>query len=81
MTVKVLFFSVLRDLAGTDQLVLELPLPSTLGEAVSRLGQRFPSLAAWDGRLLLAVNGDYADRSVVLADGDEVALMPPVQGG
>ena len=81
MTVKVLFFSLLRDLAGTNQLVLELPVPSTLGDAVDRLGERFPSLAAWDGRLLLAVNGEYADRATGLADGDEVALMPPVQGG
>jgi molybdopterin converting factor subunit 1 len=81
MTVKVLFFSVLRDLAGTDQLVLELPVPSTLAEAVTRLGERFPFLTSWDGRLLLAVNGEYADRATLLADGDEVALMPPVQGG
>ncbi len=42
MTVKVLFFSLLRDLAGTDQLALELPAPSTLGDAVDRLGERFP---------------------------------------
>ena len=81
MTVKVLFFSLLRDLSGTDRLALELPAPSTLGEAVARIGKRFPSLAAWEGRLLLAVNGEYADRATVLADGDEVALMPPVQGG
>ena len=81
MTVKVLFFSLLRDLAGTDQLALELPAPSTLGDAVDQLWEHFPSLAAWDGRLLLAVNGEYANRASDLADGDEVALMPPVQGG
>ena len=81
MTVKVLFFSLLRDLAGTDQLALELSASATLGDAVERLRERFPSLAAWDGRLLLAVNGAYAKRAASLADGDEIALMPPVQGG
>lgn len=81
MTVRVLFFSLLRDLAGTDQLALDLPGPCTLGEAVDRLWERFPLLAAWNGRLLLAVNGEYADRASGLAEGDEVALMPPVQGG
>jgi len=81
MTVRVLFFSLLRDLAGTDRLALELPAPSNLGDAVALLRERFPSLGAWEGRLLLAVNGEYADRATELADGDEVAVMPPVQGG
>jgi molybdopterin converting factor small subunit len=31
--------------------------------------------------MLIAVNCEYADGTTVLQDGDELALMPPVQGG
>ena len=38
-------------------------------------------MEVWDERLLLAVNAEFANRDSVLREGDEVALMPPVQGG
>jgi molybdopterin converting factor subunit 1 len=83
MKVTVLFFSVLREIAGTDR--LEWPLDdeglATVGELVAALEARYPGLEGWKGRLLLAVNGEYADRATRIAAGDEVALMPPVQGG
>ncbi|MBL9158014.1 MAG: MoaD/ThiS family protein [Verrucomicrobiales bacterium] len=81
MKVTVLFFSVLREIAGTDRIERETSDGATLGELVADLEAHFTGLAAWDGRLLLAVNGEYADRSTPIAAGDEVALMPPVQGG
>jgi molybdopterin converting factor subunit 1 len=83
MKVTVLFFSVLREIAGTDR--LEWPLDgaglATVGELVAALEARYPGLEEWQGRLLLAVNGEYADRATPIAAGDEVALKPPVQGG
>ncbi len=81
MEINILFFSVLRELAARDGLIMELSQGATLGDAVSEVFRQFPNLAAWDGRLLLAVNSEYADRERVLQSGDEVALMPPVQGG
>lgn len=81
MRVTVLLFSLLRELAGTDRHELGLPPEATLGEAVDRVGEVFPRLAEWRGPLLLAVNGSYASRETPLAEGDEIALMPPVQGG
>lgn len=55
---------------------LELPCPSTLGELLA--DERF---AALPKDALLAVNQSFAGRDQALADGDEVALMPPVSGG
>lgn len=82
MKVTALFFSVLRDLSRSERLELDLPPGlSTLGDLVALLGEQLPTLAAWEGRLLLAVNGEYAELSTKLSEGDEVALMPPVQGG
>lgn len=82
--VTVLFFSVLRDLVGADQ--LSFPLTATdeiplLRDLLAALYVAHPALESWDSRLLLAVNAEFALRSAPLSEGDEVALMPPVQGG
>jgi molybdopterin synthase catalytic subunit len=50
---------------------------------VARVGDVWPALGLGDepDGLLYAVNREYADRAHELADGDEVALIPPVSGG
>lgn len=80
MRIRTLLFATYRDLAGTDTLDLELPDGSTAGDLVARLRthaglDRIPAAPA------LAVNQVYAPLSSGLADGDEVALLPPVAGG
>ena len=55
---------------------LSLPAVPTLGDLLAD-----PRLAALPKDALLAVNQSFADRTTALADGDEVALMPPVSGG
>ncbi len=80
--VRVLFFSVLRDLTGSDQ--VELPVDesgTTVGEFVSSVYETYPGVREWDSKLLIAVNGEFADREDSVKAGDEIALMPPVQGG
>ncbi len=82
--VTVLFFSVLRDLVGADQLPVELATTDgapTLDFLLTTLYATHPGLESWDSRLLLAVNAEFAPRGTLLRAGDEVALMPPVQGG
>ena len=55
---------------------LSLPVAPTLGDLLAD-----PRLAPLPKDALLAVNQSFADRTMPLADGDEVALMPPVSGG
>ena len=84
MTVKVLFFSVLRDLVGAEHLPLSLEAGGgrvVLREILARLYNDYPALQSWDSSLLLAVNAEFATRESLVHDGDEIALMPPVQGG
>ena len=82
MTVRVLLFSQLRDLCGVDELACALDSTETVvGDLLKRLYDDYEGLREWDGRLLLAVNQEYADRDKALSEGDEVAIMPPVQGG
>jgi molybdopterin converting factor small subunit len=67
-------FARYRALLGFSE--AEFPVVSTLGDL---LGD--PRLALLPQEALLAVNHRFADRTSPLADGDEVALMPPVSGG
>ena len=72
--VTVRLFAGLRERAGTGSRELE---------DVARVGDVWPRLELGDepAGLLYAVNREYADRDCELADGDEVALIPPVSGG
>lgn len=81
MRITVLLFASYRDLAGTDTLAVELPSASSARDLVMRLregGGRWASLPAQPA---VAVNREYAALGTALADGDEVALIPPVAGG
>jgi molybdopterin synthase catalytic subunit len=76
MKVAVRLFAGLRELAGTRALEIELPTGAVAGDV-------WPALDLGDepAGLLVAINKGYAKRGTVLADGDEVALIPPVSGG
>jgi molybdopterin synthase catalytic subunit/molybdopterin converting factor small subunit len=74
MRVHVKLFAGLRERAGWSERELD---------GVDRVGGVWPALGLGNEPegLLYAVNKEYADREHPLADGDEVALIPPVSGG
>jgi molybdopterin synthase catalytic subunit len=74
--IKILAFARYRERLGFQCLELDLPEPPTLEALLAH-----PRLAELPGEALLAVNQAFAGRECVLADGDEVAVMPPVSGG
>ena len=76
MRVVVKLFAGLRERAGTGERRVELSDGATAGDVWSALG-----LGDEPSGLLYAVNREYAERDRPLADGDEVALIPPVSGG
>ncbi len=81
LRIRLLFFAVYRDLAGTSELELELPAGATAGSAVDRLRARGGGLARLPATPVVAVNREYAPLATPLRDGDELALLPPVAGG
>ncbi len=80
MTVTVRLFASLRERAGRDRLVFEVEPACRLGTLLARLEAELPFLHA-AGRLAIAVNEEYARPETELAEGDEIALIPPVSGG
>ncbi len=81
MKVRVLFFSVLRDITGTDEIECEVAAGATLADLLAQVEARWPKLRDWGPSVLLAVDQTYVKRDEPLHAGAEVALMPPVQGG
>ncbi len=82
MRVRVLYFGVLKDVTGRELEELELADGSTVEELLRILEGTVasPGMAVWRS-LAVAVNREYAPAAVVLREGDEVALLPPVSGG
>ena len=81
MRVNVKLFARLRDIAGAGELECEVPAGSTVGDVWAILGQRFPSLSPFAASISCAVNAEYARMNAPVANGDEVAFLPPVSGG
>jgi molybdopterin converting factor subunit 1 len=81
MTVRLLFFAVLRDIAGADQRVLSLAEGTTAREVWQSLRSEFAKLADYTQPPMIAVNESYAEPDTQLRDGDELAFIPPVAGG
>lgn len=81
MQVRVLFFGLLKDVVGASQRTVEVTPGASVGELLDLCrGKTSKQSEVWM-RLAVAVNQEYASRSTVLAEGDEVALLPPVSGG
>lgn len=80
MTVTVLLFASYADAVGAPSVQLELPAASTVRDVVQRL-RAFPGADRLPAAPLVAVNEQYAAPDVVIAPGDEIAVIPPVAGG
>lgn len=80
MTVTVRLFAFYAEKLGQSELNLSLPQGSTVASAVRSLSS-LPGASVFPAKPLVAVNCTYATWDTLLAEGDEVALIPPVAGG
>lgn len=81
MTVRLLFFAVLRDIAGTDARELALADGTTARDVWQSLRGQYAKLSDYTQPPMIAINETYAAPETVLRDGDELAFIPPVAGG
>lgn len=81
MKVRVLFFASIADAAGARSLEVEVEGRETVADLRKRLESDRARLAGKLGKCAAAVNTQVVDGSRVLAEGDEVAFLPPVSGG
>ncbi len=82
MFVDVRLFAILRERAGRGSVTVEVSDGATVGDAVDAVAREH-GLADLIARMpvVMAVNREYARADATLAEGDELALIPPVSGG
>jgi molybdopterin converting factor subunit 1 len=76
MQVHIRLFAGLRERAGASEVALDLPDGARVADALAQLQH-----VTGDVPVVMAVNQEYADETMTLAPGDELALIPPVSGG
>ena len=81
MRFHVRLFASLRDVAGCDEVELQLAEGATADVAWKTLVGQLPALAPQRAHLSVAVNRRYADFDATLEDGDELVFIPPISGG
>ena len=81
MQVRIRLFAAFREAVGRGDLTVDAPAGATAGQVVERLRADYPGLGPGSDHAMLALNQEYVQASAPLADGDELALIPPVSGG
>ena len=81
MKVRVQFFSRLRDVTGSEHFDLDLKTGAMVSDLLAELFARFPKLRDWERSILVGAGVEFVDRDYIIQPVDEIAIMPPVQGG
>ena len=81
MRVRLLYLGMLKEIAGTAAEGIELPEGATAADLWEQVVGRFPKMKGYERSIAISVNQEFAARSTVLHEGDEVGLLPPVSGG
>jgi len=81
MTVRVQFYSQLRDLAGAPELMVDLAAGAIVTDLLENVYAKVPALRSQDKTILVGAGVEFVDRNYKLQPGDEISIMPPVQGG
>ena len=80
IAIRARYLARLRELAGVELEVMHVSIGATLGDVYAAARSKHSSLPD-RGSVRGAVNLEFADWGARIADGDEVAFIPPVSGG
>jgi molybdopterin converting factor small subunit len=81
MQIRVQFYSHLRDLASAPELQIEMREDATVQDLLDQIYREKPALHAADKTILVAAGVEFVDRQYRLQGGEDISIMPPVQGG
>ena len=81
MKVRVQFFAQLRDLAAAEELIVDLAKGASVADLLEKIYAKVPALRSRDKSILVGAGLEFVDRNYKLTPGEEISIMPPVQGG
>jgi molybdopterin synthase sulfur carrier subunit len=81
MRIRAQFYAQLRDIVGEHERDVDLPPGSKVRDLLETLYAEIPALRAQDRTILVGAGVEFVDRNYKLHDGEEISIMPPVQGG
>ncbi len=81
MSIRVLFFASLADIAGTREISVDAAGVTDVESLFEKFVGAFPALGKYRPSVLCALNSEFARAASAVKDGDEVAFFPPVSGG
>jgi molybdopterin converting factor small subunit len=81
MKIQVQFYAQLRDLIGMRELEMELGESATVRDLLEKVYAQQPALRPHDKSILIGAGVEFVDRNYRLRPGEDIAIMPPVQGG
>ena len=81
MKIQVQFYAQLRDLAGRQTLDVDLAEGTAVSDLLEQIYRKVPVLRSHDKSILFGAGVEFVDRNYRLKSGDEISIMPPVQGG
>ena len=81
MKVRAQFYAQLRDVVGSREMDVDLTQEATVRDLLEQIYAQQPDLRPHDKSILISVGLEFVDRTYKLKSGDEVSIMPPVQGG
>ncbi|MDM3848909.1 MAG: MoaD/ThiS family protein [Aphanizomenon gracile PMC627.10] len=81
ITVTVKLFAVYQEVYGVNELVWEFPYGTPVQTVCDRLISEHPQLNKWREITRFGVNLQFVEPDTILQNGDEVVLIPPVNGG
>jgi MoaD family protein len=81
MEMKIRLFTVLKDIAGTEEISMTWRQGMTPRDLLVELKKNYGPMTTVLDHSFVAVNGRFADQNAALLPEDEVAVLPPVSGG
>ena len=81
MKIHVQFYAQLRDLVGMREVDLDVAEGATVRDLLEKIYAQQPALHSHDKSILIGAGVEFVDRNYELKPNEEIAIMPPVQGG
>ena len=81
MSIRVLFFASLADIAGGRARLVDPGEVTDVLSVFNKVAGEFPAMEAHRQTVMFALNSEFARPDAPVHDGDEVAFLPPVSGG